>query len=115
MKTLGQRIRELREEQDISLRELARKLDLSAAFISDIELGRRFPSEDVLVSIASKLGTTLEDLKSHDTRPPVDDWRRLTASNPKYGIAFRRIIDNKISAEDLLELAEKKPDKEVDE
>ena len=33
----------------------------------------------------------------------------------KYGIAFRRIIDNKISAEDLLELAEKKPDKEVDE
>ena len=47
MKTsgLGQRIRELRGKKDLSLRELAKKLDVSAAFLSDIELGRRYPSE----------------------------------------------------------------------
>lgn len=40
MKTLGQRIRELRETKDLSLREFAKQLgDLSAAFLSDVELG----------------------------------------------------------------------------
>ena len=48
MKTLGQRIRELREEKDFSLRELAKKSGVTAPFLSDIELGRRYPSEKVL-------------------------------------------------------------------
>ena len=34
MKTLGERIRELREKQDLSLRELAGKIGVSAAFMS---------------------------------------------------------------------------------
>ena len=52
MKTLGEKIRELREERDLSLRELAKKLNLSAAFLSDIELGRRNPSDKVLSDLA---------------------------------------------------------------
>ena len=43
MKTLGERIRELREERDLSLRELAGKIGVSAAFMSDVELNRRYP------------------------------------------------------------------------
>ena len=39
MKTLGEHIRELREERDLSLRELATKIQVSAAFMSDVELG----------------------------------------------------------------------------
>ena len=42
-KTLGVRIRELRDQRDLSLREFARRLgDVSAAHLSDIELGRRY-------------------------------------------------------------------------
>ena len=46
--TLGQKIHELRDKADLSLRELALKISVSAPFLSDIELGRRFPSEEVL-------------------------------------------------------------------
>jgi transcriptional regulator with XRE-family HTH domain len=111
-KTLGQRIRELREQKDLSLRELAKKIGVSAAFLSDVELGRRYPSEKGLLSIAQKLETTLEDLREYDTRPPVEDLKRLAITNPLYGVAFRRmidrVIDEKISPQDLIELAGKK-------
>ena len=104
--TLGQYIRQLREKCDISLRELAGKLKISAAFLSDVELGRRHPSEKVLARIARLLETSLEDLRNHDTRPPVDQIRELSNSDPVYGLAFRKIVDKKISAEELLRLAE---------
>lgn len=107
-KTLGQRIRELREQKDSSLRDFAKNLGVSAAFLSDIELGRRYPSEKVLLSIAQKLDTTIEDLRKYDTRPPVEDLKRLTVSNPLYGVAFRKVIDRKISAQDLINFADKK-------
>ena len=107
-KTLGQRIRELREQKDFSLRELAKKLEVSAAFLSDIELGRRFPSEKVLLIIAQKLDTTTEELRKYDTRPPVEDLKRLTISDPLYGVAFRKVIDEEISAQDLINFAEEK-------
>jgi transcriptional regulator with XRE-family HTH domain len=111
-KTLGQHIRELRENQDLALRELARKLHVSAAFISDIELGRRNPSDKVLTEIARILRTPLEDLRKYDTRPPVADLRRLATSDPAYGYAFRQVIDKEVSPAELLELAEKKRKRE---
>jgi transcriptional regulator with XRE-family HTH domain len=107
-KTLGERIRELREAKDLSLREFATKLDLSAAFVSDIELGRRYPSGKVLGDIAKALGTSVEELQKFDTRAPVEDLKRLASSNPAYGLAFRTIVDKRINAEELLKWTEKR-------
>ena len=108
MKTLGQRVRELREAQDLSLREFAKKLGgFSAAFLSDVELGRRFPSEDVLTNMAAVLGVTVEELKKYDTRAPMEDLKRLAASNTTYGFALRQVIEKKVTAEELLGLAKK--------
>lgn len=106
--TLGERIRQLREEKDLSLRELAEELGLSAPFLSDVELSRRYPSEKVLSDLAKKLGTSVEDLQKYDTRAPVEGIKRLASSNPAYGLAFRTIVDNKINPEELLKWAEKK-------
>ena len=85
-KTLGERIRELRDEKDLSLREFAKKLGgLSAAFLSDIELGRRHPSEKVLADMARVLGTTVEDLRNYDARPPVEELKRIERKSPTLG------------------------------
>ena len=112
MKTFGDRIRELREQNDMSLRELAKKVGgLSAAFLSDVELGRRHPSEKVLAEMARNLGTTVEDLRSYDTRPPIDDLRRMATADPRFGLAFRLVRDKQVSAEELIELAKKKPNR----
>lgn len=109
MKSLGERIRELRDAKDLSLRELCKKAgDISAAFLSDIELGRRHPSDQVLRALAKPLGTTFEELKEHDTRPALDEIRRRAMQDPKLGFAFRRILDEDISPEELLKLANDK-------
>ncbi len=97
-KTLGQRIRELRQERDLSLRDLGEKLGSSAnptspAFLSDLENGRRFPSDEMLVKLAQALGTTEEDLGSYDQRPPSRGIQELVERNPQFGFAFRRAIE----------------------
>jgi transcriptional regulator with XRE-family HTH domain len=104
-KTLGERIRELRRKEDFSLREFAKKLGVSAAFLSDVELGRRYPSDNKLAKIAHALGISLEELQTYDTRPPVDELRHLSAVDPAYGLAFRTVINKKISSGDLLKFA----------
>jgi transcriptional regulator with XRE-family HTH domain len=101
-RTLGQRLRELREAKDLSLRELAKKLDVSAAFLSDVELGRRFPSADVLAKMAKILEVTTDELKAFDTRPPVEDLKRISASNPTYGFALRQMVEKGVSADELM-------------
>jgi transcriptional regulator with XRE-family HTH domain len=59
---LGRSIRTVREQRGLSLRELARRVDVSPSFISQIELGKANPSVGTLYSIVSVLGTTLDDL-----------------------------------------------------
>lgn len=111
-KPLGTRIREIREECDLSLREFAKKLgDVSPAHVSDIELGRRFPSDDLLVKMARLLSVRFEELKKLDLRPPIEELKKLVASNPVYGVALRKLADHEISPEDLLKLL-KKSDRE---
>ena len=107
MKTLGEYIRELREKNDFSLREFAKRLNLSAPFVSDIELGRRYPSENVLEKIAETLGIPPEELRSYDTRIPMSEIKRLAKTNPAYGIALRKLADKKISPEEIIQMAEK--------
>jgi transcriptional regulator with XRE-family HTH domain len=94
VKTLGDRIRELREQRDLSLRELAKAVETSAAFLSDVELGRRHPSEPVLKAIARKLETTLKDLQEHDRRPPLKEMQRIASANPAYGVLFRKVLEH---------------------
>ena len=107
-KSLGTRIREIREERDLSLREFAKKLgDISPAHVSDVELGRRFPSDDLLIKMARVLSVSFEELKKLDLRPPVEELKRLVQSNPVYGMALRKLANKEITPEELLKLLTK--------
>jgi transcriptional regulator with XRE-family HTH domain len=108
MEGIGPYIRKRRDELDLSLREFARKLDRSPAFISDIELGRRHPSDEVLAQMAHVLKVKLEELRAMDVRAPIDDIKRVTLDDPTFALAFRGVIDKKITANELLEFVKKK-------
>ena len=113
--SLGQRLRELRDKADLSLRELAKIIGISTPFISDIELGRRFPSEEILKKLARALNVSLEDLKQYDNREPIADLRRLMDSNPKLGFAFRtameKVKSGELTADELIARLTKSPPK----
>jgi transcriptional regulator with XRE-family HTH domain len=59
---IGARLRLERERRKVSLRELARRVGVTASLISQIETGKSKPSVSTLYGIASELGLSLDDL-----------------------------------------------------
>lgn len=68
--------------------------------MSDIELGRRHPSKEILEKIAGKLEVSLSDLEVFDKRTALAEIKHLMTTNPRFGVAFRRVLD-KVSEENL--------------
>ena len=77
-------------ELGVSLREFARRIDVSAPFLSDIEAGRRNPSGEVLARIAEELDAPLAELEAEDTRLQPD-VRRWVESQPEVGRMLRTL------------------------
>jgi transcriptional regulator with XRE-family HTH domain len=59
---IGAKLRQEREKQGVSLRELARRVGVSPSLISQIELDRVNPSVSTLWSIVTELGMTMSDV-----------------------------------------------------
>ena len=57
---LGMRLRDARQSAKLSLRELARRVDVSASLVSQVELGRTTPSVGTLYALVSALGLSLD-------------------------------------------------------
>ena len=109
--TLGARLREERERRGLTLRELARRLEVSPSLVSQIETGKTQPSVRTLYAIVSELGVSLDEVftpSDDDTPEPADldpaGHRRGTGSTarspaPRTGLGFvqrsddRRVID----------------------
>ena len=107
---MGERIKELRLEIGISLRQLALKIGKSPAFMSDVELGRRYPSDDVLTDIAKVLNVAEDELRSLDTRSSLDDIKKLAQRDPNWGMAFRTAAESaeSMSPQEFIERLTKK-------
>ena len=92
--TLGQRLRDLRQRAGLSLREVAKAANVSAPFLSDVELGRRFPTNETLALIAQKLGASANDLKKHDHRSALAELKRLAEGSPTLAAAMRAVVED---------------------
>ena len=68
MSRFGDALRKQRKAAKITGRELARKTGLSPAFLSDIELGRRWPGDDALDRINAALEGHGNPLKVFELR-----------------------------------------------
>ena len=63
---VGSLIRRERERQGVSLRELARRVGVSASMMSQVETGRTRPSVSTIYSIAAELGLSIDALLSEE-------------------------------------------------
>src|SRR3990172_4846623 len=89
-RAIGEKLRTVRQEKKMSLRELASKADISASMLSQIETGKVFPSVRSLYDIANALGVTVDyffpeqnnqPLYEEPASIPIGD---LTASEMRY-------------------------------
>src|SRR5439155_21709649 len=60
--SVGARHRERRGQLGLSLRELARRLEVSPSLVSQIETGKTQPSVRTLYAIVSELGVSLDEV-----------------------------------------------------
>ena len=115
MQTLGEFIREERDKRNISLREFARRLKITPPFLSDIELGRRYPADERLSDIAKELGVTVEQLKQLDHRESFTDFKHLVEKNTELRFAFRSTMKDvksgKLTTDDLARMLSKEKKK----
>jgi transcriptional regulator with XRE-family HTH domain/mannose-6-phosphate isomerase-like protein (cupin superfamily) len=86
---VGRRVREERLRQQVGVRELARRVGVSASLISQVELGKASPSVGTLYAIVNELGLSLDELllgsSSRRRRPGVaagDGDRRAPTPPP---------------------------------
>jgi transcriptional regulator with XRE-family HTH domain/quercetin dioxygenase-like cupin family protein len=88
-RAIGEKLRTVRQERKMSLRDLANKAEVSASMLSQIETGKVFPSVRSLYSIANALGVSVdyffpEGNEDRATLPPngsqLNDLPALTAS-----------------------------------
>lgn len=101
--SLGDLIKSRRVELDLKLRELARRLDVTPSYVSDIEYDRRVPSEEVLGRIATELQLDLDDLVARTGRIGSEAERYLR-DTPAATTLFRRISERRLDDEQIQKL-----------
>lgn len=74
---IGQKIKEIRESQNISMNSLAKMCEVSQANLSRIESGQQQPAFDTLKRIVTALGFTLIEFFSADKPELEPDLKRL--------------------------------------
>jgi transcriptional regulator with XRE-family HTH domain len=79
---VGQRLRAERERHGLSLRELARRLEMSPSALSQIETGRSRPSVGTLYAIVTELGMSLDALFGSLHGPAADRVEASPAVGP---------------------------------
>lgn len=72
MTVIGTTIKRVRDEQGMTLRELAKDVGVSPSFLSQVEKGKASPSLATLKAIATELQTTVGRLVGDDSSHPND-------------------------------------------
>lgn len=100
LSSFGGRIRKLRMDHGITLRDFARRLGVSPTYISQIEQGNfKPPAESVVVSMARILGQDSDELLALAGRV-ADDLDDIIRGQPKELATFLRMARG-LSAEDI--------------
>jgi len=90
---LGQKIRELREKQNLLLRQVAAKIEVDTALMSKIERGERNASKQQVIYIAKFLKANEEELL---TLWLADKIESTIVEEPKVAYQAMKIANKKL-------------------
>ena len=104
----GSYIRELRIKNNIGQRELAKKIDIAASYLNDIEKNKRSaPKINVIKKLSIILKTNLDllnDLAGRSKNELAPDIAEYIIKNPKVASLIRSLKNNKLSNDELDQL-----------
>ena len=105
--TLGDRLKRVRTERGLGLRETAGKIGISATFLSRVETNaeQSAPSEDVLRKLAKVLDDDFDALMQLADRVPKD-VAAVIKNDPGMPAFLRTARDQKVSGDQLLKMLE---------
>ena len=77
---LGVKLKALRSEQGLPLREVAGRAGVSVSYLSEIEKGRKYPKPEKLLDLAAALGVPYDDLVSLQVDAPLAGLKTVVES-----------------------------------
>ena len=80
---MGRRLREIRLERGISLRELARRLELSPSAVSKIETGKMQPSVRTLHALVAEFDLSVDEVFTEQRSSPSDTFSARTPARAR--------------------------------
>ena len=98
--TLGEWLREARMDKDVSLRALAKQMEITPSYLSDIENDRRVPAEDVLQKLTGALDLSFDDAMAMAGRFG-EQTDRYIKRQPEAVKLMRRVSAANLTAEEL--------------
>jgi mannose-6-phosphate isomerase-like protein (cupin superfamily)/DNA-binding XRE family transcriptional regulator len=106
---LGAAVRRARERRGLSLRELARRMEVSPSFVSQVERGKANPSVGTLYGLVSVLGVSLNELLGGPEAPSAGNptsWPRIVApvvrANERGRVQMSGVVWERLTADDPL-------------
>lgn len=97
---LGLKVKQLRQEQDLSFADLSEASGMSGSYLNEIEKGKKYPKEDKLRSLAQALGVSYEELTStelNENLAPVSELLRSNFLNELpldlFGIELTKVVE----------------------
>jgi len=107
--TFGARIRSGRLAKELTLRELARRIEKAPSYLNDIEYDRRVPSEPVVRELCRVLDLDVDVMLAAAGRVG-EGAEAYMKSNPTAGVLFRRVSEAKLGEHDLQDLLNRADD-----
>ena len=91
---IGQEIKKRRTELNITQEELAKRLNVTRAAISNWEVGRNYPDIQLLVKLSDELNISLDQLLRGDEKMVSSMDKKIKKGNfvEKYYIVFLTIV-----------------------
>ena len=117
MESFGGYIKRLREIRGIGLREMARLIEVSPAYLSDIEKNKReAPRKDVIVKINTILESNLEylfDLAGLNSKRIPPDLPEIIKEYPSLSKLIRAVKNSNLSANQILRISKELEEKRM--
>ncbi|MFZ5634684.1 MAG: helix-turn-helix domain-containing protein [Bacillota bacterium] len=89
---IGQKLKSVREQQNISMNALAKRADVSQSTLSRIESGQQMPTFDVLERLITALGLTLVEFFSDQAPELSPDIRQMLDVAQKLTPLQRKLV-----------------------